>query len=124
MTVSGGAARSSAINGRRSLLATPLGWARNSGSAVSRAWLRVPVAVVTDAVTVCRAAGPGDRVVADSLDAEQAPVGGVADLPQRGQIRRSFPDPEIVGVGDGGLGARGLPLLLDRGVCRPRAGSG
>jgi len=26
--------------------------------------------------------------VADSLDAEQAPVGGVADLPQRGQIRR------------------------------------
>ena len=62
-------------------------------------------------------------VVADSLDAERAPVGGVADLPQRGQIRRSFPDPEIVGVGDGGLGARGLPLLLDRGVC-PRAGSG
>jgi hypothetical protein len=34
--------------------------------------------------------------VADSSDAEQAPVGGVADLPQRGQIRRSFPDPEIV----------------------------
>ena len=78
--------------------------------------MRVPVAVVTGAVTVCRASGPGDRVVADSLDAEQAPVGGVADLPQRRQIRRSFPDPEIVGVGDGGLGARGLPVLLDRGV--------
>ena len=76
----------------------------------------MPVAVVTGAVTVCRASGPGDRDVADSLDAEQAPVGGVADLPQRGQIRRSFPDPEIVGVGDGGLGARGLPVLLDRGV--------
>jgi hypothetical protein len=90
----------------------------------AQAWDAVPVAVVTGAVTVCRASGPGDRVVADSLDAEQAPVGGVADLPQRGQIRRSFPDPEIVGVGDGGLGARGLPLLLDRGVCRPRAGSG
>jgi hypothetical protein len=86
--------------------------------------MRVPVAVVTGAVTVCTASGPGDRVVADSLDAEPAWVGGVADLPQRGQIRRSFPDPEIVGVGDGGLGARGLPLLLDRGVCRPRAGSG
>ena len=40
-------------------------------------------------------------VVADSLDAERAPVGGVADLPQRGQIRRLFPDPEIVGVGAG-----------------------
>ena len=78
--------------------------------------MRVPVAVVTGAVTVCRASGPGDRVVADSLDAEQAPAGGVADLPQRRQIRRSFPDPEIVGVGDGGLGARGLPVLLDRGV--------
>ena len=56
--------------------------------------MRVPVAVVTGAVTVCRASGPGDRVVADSLDAEQAPVGGVADLPQRGQIRRSFPIPK------------------------------
>ena len=58
--------------------------------------------------------GRGDQVVADSLDAEQAPVGGVADLLQRGQIRGSFPIPKIVGVGDGGLGARGLPLLLDR----------
>jgi hypothetical protein len=48
------------------------------------------------AVSVCRASGPGDRDVADSLEAEEAPVGGVADLPQRGQIRRSFPDPEIV----------------------------
>jgi hypothetical protein len=28
--------------------------------------------------------GSGDRVVADALDAEQAPVGGEADLPQRG----------------------------------------
>ncbi len=35
------------------------------------------------------------------VDAERAPVGGVADLPQRGQIRRLFPDPEIVGVGAG-----------------------
>ena len=106
-------------------MAKPLGWSRNSGSAVSRAWLRcsprhrpgmrVPVAVVTGAVTVCRASGPGDGDVADSLDAEQAPVGGVADLLQRGQIRGSFPIPKIVGVGDGGLGARGLPLLLDRG---------
>ena len=126
MTVSGGAARSSAINGRRSLLAKPLGWSRNSGSAVSRAWLRrSPRAQAWDAGAGrggdgcgdgVQGSGPGDRVVADSLDAEQAPVGGVADLPQRGQIRRSFPDPEIVGVGDDGLGARGIPLLLDCGV--------
>ena len=128
MTVSGGAARTSVINGRRSLLATPLGWARNSGSAVSRAWLRrSPRAQAWDAGAGrggdgcgdgVQGSGPGDRV----LDAEQAPVGGVADLPQRGQIRRSFPDPEIVGVGDDGLGARGIPLLLDRGVFVVHAG--
>jgi len=28
--------------------------------------------------------GSGDRVVADALDAQQAPVGGEADLPQDG----------------------------------------
>lgn len=42
----------------------------------------------------------GDRVVADCLDAQQAPVGFEADLPQCGQIRQSFPDAEIVGVVD------------------------
>ena len=49
--------------------------------------------------------GAGDRVVAESLDAQQASVGGVADLPQCGQIGQPFPDPEIAGVVDGGLGA-------------------
>ena len=39
-----------------------------------------------------------DRVVAESLDAQEAPVGGEADLPQRGQVSQSFPDPEIRGV--------------------------
>jgi hypothetical protein len=48
--------------------------------------------------------GAGDRVVTELLDAQQAPVGGEADLPQRGQIGQSFPDPEIAGVVDGGLG--------------------
>lgn len=52
--------------------------------------------------------GSGDRVVAESLDAQQATVGGVADLPQCGQIGQSFPDPEIAGVVDGGFGAQGL----------------
>ena len=74
--------------------------------------MRVPVAVLTGAMTVCRASGPGDRVVADSLDADEAPVGGVADLPQRGQIRRSFPDPEIVSVGDGGLVRGAFPYCV------------
>ena len=46
--------------------------------------------------------GP-DRVVAESLDAEQAPVGGDADLPQRGQISQPFPDAEVVGVVDRGF---------------------
>ena len=44
-----------------------------------------------------------DRVVAESLDAEQAPVGGDADLPQRGQISQPFPDPEVAGIVDRGL---------------------
>jgi len=48
--------------------------------------------------------GAGDWVVTELLDAQQAPVGGVADLPQRGQICQPFPDPEIAGVVDGGLG--------------------
>ncbi len=45
-----------------------------------------------------------DGVVADGLDAQQAPVGGEADLLQGGQICQSFPDPEIVGVVDRRLG--------------------
>jgi hypothetical protein len=45
-----------------------------------------------------------DRVVAESLDAQQAPVGGEADLPQRGQIGQPFPDLEVAGVVDRGLG--------------------
>jgi len=34
--------------------------------------------------------GAADRVVADALDAEEAPVRGEADLPQRGQIGQPF----------------------------------
>ena len=52
--------------------------------------------------------GFGDRVVADLLDAQQAPVGVEADLRQRGQIGQSFPDPEIVGVVDRRLGPQRL----------------
>src|SRR5665811_577524 len=49
-------------------------------------------------------AGSGDRVVVESLDAKQAPVGVEADLPQGGQIHKTFTDVEVTGVVDGGLG--------------------
>src|SRR3954454_9629291 len=58
-------------------------------------------------------------IQAESLDAEQAPVGGEADLAQRAQIGQPFADPEVPGVVDRGLGAQRssfLVVLLDRGV--------
>jgi hypothetical protein len=62
----------------------------------------------------CREIGEGvraaDRVVADGLDAEQAPVGGKAELPQFGQAGQPFGDTEVMGVVDGGLGAQRSPL--------------
>ena len=48
--------------------------------------------------------GAAGGVVAESLDAEQALVGGEADLPQGGQIGQPFPDLKVAGVVDGGLG--------------------
>jgi hypothetical protein len=63
--------------------------------------------------------GSDDRVVAESLDAQQAPVGGVADLPQSGQIGQPFAEVEVHGVVDRGLGAERpsfLVVLLDLGV--------
>ena len=66
--------------------------------------MRAPVAVVSGAGDRGQGVGAGDRVVTELLDAQQAPVGGEADLPQCGQICQSFPDPEIAGVVDGGLG--------------------
>jgi len=41
---------------------------------------------------VGEAGSAADRVVAEALDAEQAPVGGEADLPQRGQVGQPFRD--------------------------------
>ena len=58
-------------------------------------------------------------VVAQRFDAQEAPVGGKADLPQRGQIAERTTDTEIVGVIDGGFGAKGLTffvVLLDLGL--------
>ena len=99
---------------RRSRLANPSGWSRKISSADSRAWLRcwprrspgtrVPGVGGDRVGEGVQVAGSGDRVVVESLDAQQAPVGFEADLPQRGQIHKTFPDVEVAGVVDGGLG--------------------
>ena len=59
--------------------------------------------------------------MADALDAEQAPVGGKADLPQSGQVEvcQPFGHPEVAGVVYRGLGPQRpafLVILLDFGV--------
>src|SRR4030088_1119855 len=48
--------------------------------------------------------GTADGVVADALDAQKAPVGCEADLPQGGQVSQPFRQPEVPGVVDRGLG--------------------
>ena len=58
-------------------------------------------------------------VVAQMFDAQQASVGGKADLPQGGQIAQSPTDLEVVGVVDRGFGAERLTffvVLLDPGL--------
>jgi hypothetical protein len=64
--------------------------------------------------------GAADGVVADALDAEEAPVGREADLPQGGQAGQPLGDAEVrFGVVDGCLGPDGPPelvVLLDLGV--------
>ena len=62
--------------------------------------------------------GADPAVVAQMFDAQEAPVGGKADLPQGGQIAERTTDLEVIRVVDGGLGAKGLPffvVLLDLG---------
>jgi hypothetical protein len=57
-------------------------------------------------------------VVAKIFDAQEASVGGKADLPQGGQIAERTTNLEVIGVVDGGFGAKGLPffvVLLDLG---------
>ena len=56
--------------------------------------------------------GSGDGVVAEYLGAQQAPVGGEADLPQRGQVGQPFADPEVAGVIDGGFRPDRLAQLV------------
>ncbi|HEU4729284.1 MAG TPA: hypothetical protein VFT22_15390, partial [Kofleriaceae bacterium] len=57
--------------------------------------------------------GGGDRVVAEPLGGEQAPVGLEADLPQRGQVPQPFADLKVAGVVDRGFGSdRFLELVV------------
>src|SRR5262249_38608374 len=49
-------------------------------------------------------------VVRDLLDIEQTSVGLKADLPQSGQVVKSFADTEVAGIVDGGFRAKGTAL--------------
>ena len=80
--------------------------------------MRVPLSWMTGLQVDCRTSAPVMGSWLKSLDAQQAPVGGVADLPQRGQIGQPFAEAEVHGVVDGGLGAQRpsfLVVLLDLG---------
>jgi hypothetical protein len=52
------------------------------------------------------------RVVPQIFSAQEAPVGGKADLPQRGQIVKSPTDLAVIGVVDRGFSAKGLPFFV------------
>jgi hypothetical protein len=52
--------------------------------------------------------GAADGVVAESLDGQEPSVGGVADLPQGGQVSQPLAQAEVHGLVDGGLGPQGL----------------
>src|SRR6266536_4562098 len=43
-------------------------------------------------------------IVADAFDVQETPVGGEADLGQRGEVRQLFADVEVAGLVDGGFG--------------------
>ncbi len=51
-------------------------------------------------------------VVAQIFDAQQASVGGKADLPQRGQIAKSPTDLEVIGVVDGSFRPERLAFFV------------
>ena len=60
----------------------------------------------------------GGGVVADAFGVQQAPVGGVADLGQCGEVSQLFADAEVAGLVEGGFGAERSPflqVLLDLG---------
>ena len=62
--------------------------------------MRVPSPVMIGVVSSVNVWAPRIRVVADALDAQEAPVGGEADLPQGGQVVGAQPvgQSEVAGV--------------------------
>ena len=51
-------------------------------------------------------------IMTETLDVEETPVGGEADLPQSGQVAQPSADAEIVAVVDGGLSSEGSTLIV------------
>lgn len=64
--------------------------------------------------------GAGDRVVAELLDAEQASVGGEADLPQCGQLVSRFPiwKSRVLLIVVSARSAWSFRGFMDTGLCR------
>ena len=97
--------RRGAIRVRSSRLVNPRGSSRWMSRACSRAWTRgVAEPQPGDAGAAGHDDGRGqvgerlraaDGIVADGLGAEQAPVGGKADLPQCGQVGQPFGQAEV-----------------------------
>ena len=113
--------RCAASSSRRSLLRKPFGCSRNTSRTCSSAWargsvkrrpaVRVPSSWMTGSQVACRTSAPvmGSWL---SRGAQQAPVGGVADLPQSGQIGQPFAEAEVHGVVDGRFSAERPALLV------------
>ena len=108
-----GAEEGRATRVRSSRLVKPRGSSRWMSRACSSAWtrgspnrspgMRVPLGHDDGRGQVGERVRAADRVRGDGLDAEQAPVGGEADLPQCGQVGQPFGQPEVLGVVNGGF---------------------
>ena len=95
LTAAGSRPRSWLVSWRRSSLVNPFSWVRNVSSARAgrgcvppdrqAEGIRLPAGAMTGSVTAWRAWARA-RIMAEALVAEQASVGGEADLPQGGQI--------------------------------------
>ena len=69
-----------------------------------------PGRVVTGSQTWAMASWPPAGSWLSFWTSEQTPVGGEADLPQRGQVGQPFPDAEVAGVVDRGFGPERLAV--------------
>ena len=106
MTAPGFSPRSSAVSARRSRLVNPLVWQpkRRAAPEAGRGCAAGPAAVRARG---CRCGGQrrgdgiegvgaGDRVMAECLDAQQAPVGGVPISRRAGRLVSRLPIPKSV----------------------------